>query len=377
MEISVSIICRDEEDFIVQCLDSIKGVGEEIVILDNGSTDTTIEKIKEWKHNNSDVKVKLHTEDIPVEDFGFSDTRNRCMALCSGKRIAIIDADEELETDASEMRELILRFDVDTIFTTHHKQVHKDGFEYAQLKQFRVFPNRKEVFYSGREHNQLCFRVERKVANEGYVMIDAVYNMKNEKMKSTNIMFVHMGHTTEKKEKARLDRTERHANRIIKELDEEGWTENKIEDMYNLGKMTMLLEGEGIIETKTLIEYYKKIYKVFVVCDNEWKWRYNRFCLLYVDVMMRNGNWDVYEMLEMHTDIKKDLTVDNCFYRFAWMYRHGRMISAFVYARRYLELIEIEQVSDPTNMQGTLVFVGYAKEKIGFLRKFLDRHMEM
>ncbi|SPF55832.1 Uncharacterized glycosyltransferase HI_0653 (fragment) [Candidatus Desulfosporosinus infrequens] len=46
--ISLCMIVRNEENTIARCLDSVKGIPDEIVIVDTGSSDRTKEIVKEY-----------------------------------------------------------------------------------------------------------------------------------------------------------------------------------------------------------------------------------------------------------------------------------------------------------------------------------------
>ena len=84
--LSVAMIVKDEEKYLKQCLDSIKDVADEIVIVDTGSTDGTVEIAKTYTD-----KVFFH----PWED-DFSKARNHSLFYCNCEWILQIDADEEL-----------------------------------------------------------------------------------------------------------------------------------------------------------------------------------------------------------------------------------------------------------------------------------------
>ena len=84
--LSVSMIVKDEERFLAQCLESIKDIADEIVIVDTGSTDRTVE----IAHKYTD-KVYHH----PWED-DFSLARNQSLGYCTKNWVLQIDADEEL-----------------------------------------------------------------------------------------------------------------------------------------------------------------------------------------------------------------------------------------------------------------------------------------
>jgi len=86
-KISACMIVKNEEEFLPNCLNSIKEVADEIIIVDTGSTDNTVTIAKEFK-----AKVYHH----PWND-SFSEARNHCLNHASGDWILQIDADEELE----------------------------------------------------------------------------------------------------------------------------------------------------------------------------------------------------------------------------------------------------------------------------------------
>ena len=85
--ISACMIVKNEEEFLPNCLNSIKDAVDEIIIVDTGSTDNTIAIAK-----NFGAKVYHH----PWND-SFSEARNRYLNYASGDWILQIDADEELE----------------------------------------------------------------------------------------------------------------------------------------------------------------------------------------------------------------------------------------------------------------------------------------
>ena len=87
MRVTAALIVRDEADFIEGCLSSLAGVVDEIVLVDTGSTDDTIDKALQFP-------IKLHHFKW-VEDF--SAARNYAIEQSSGDWILYIDADERLE----------------------------------------------------------------------------------------------------------------------------------------------------------------------------------------------------------------------------------------------------------------------------------------
>src|SRR5574343_299448 len=86
MKLSACLMVKNEEENLPRCLNSIKDVVDEIIIVDTGSTDSTIEIAKEYTD-----KIYIH----PWEN-NFSKHRNQSISYATGDWILIIDADEEL-----------------------------------------------------------------------------------------------------------------------------------------------------------------------------------------------------------------------------------------------------------------------------------------
>jgi glycosyltransferase involved in cell wall biosynthesis len=107
MEISVSIIVKNEEKIIQRCLDSASLFADEIVIVDTGSTDKTKEIAQ--KH----PKVKLFDSDhfgswTHYSEFSFSIAKNEAIKKCSGKWIFWMDADDVVdEENAKKIKDLV------------------------------------------------------------------------------------------------------------------------------------------------------------------------------------------------------------------------------------------------------------------------------
>jgi hypothetical protein len=70
------MIIKNGESLIERCLESYLGVVDRFVILDTGSSDSTIRLIKKFKKDNN-ANVIIHQESFK----GFSESRNRCLDL--------------------------------------------------------------------------------------------------------------------------------------------------------------------------------------------------------------------------------------------------------------------------------------------------------
>lgn len=85
--VSAVLIVKDEQQLIARCLKSLAGI-DEIIVLDTGSTDKTVEIAKA---NGATVHASA-----PIVPFHFSEARNRAAYLASNDWILSMDADEIL-----------------------------------------------------------------------------------------------------------------------------------------------------------------------------------------------------------------------------------------------------------------------------------------
>jgi len=99
-ELSVAMIVKNEEDNIVQALDSINEIADEIIIVDTGSTDKTIEYCRSYPQAVIFEKT--------FNPFHFGEARNYSFSKCTGDWILWIDADDIVENPEG-IKELIKR----------------------------------------------------------------------------------------------------------------------------------------------------------------------------------------------------------------------------------------------------------------------------
>ncbi len=86
--LSIVIVCKNEADIIGQTLRSLQGVTDDIIVYDTGSTDTTIEIVKQFS-------VQLHQGGWE----GFGKTKNKANALAKYDWILSLDADEAIDEE--------------------------------------------------------------------------------------------------------------------------------------------------------------------------------------------------------------------------------------------------------------------------------------
>ncbi|MEM1368202.1 MAG: glycosyltransferase [Cyanobacteria bacterium P01_H01_bin.15] len=90
--LSLAIVVKDEEESLPRCLESVQGIVDEMVVLDTGSSDRTVEIAK-------DLGAKVEFFEW-VDDFAIA--RNYGLEFVTGEWVLVLDADEVLVPEAVE-----------------------------------------------------------------------------------------------------------------------------------------------------------------------------------------------------------------------------------------------------------------------------------
>lgn len=146
--LTVCMIAKNEEKFLGRCLESIRGLADQIVLVDTGSTDRTVEIAKQ---HGAEVYFRPW-------DFNFSAARNEAIRHATGDWILILDADEELPAD----QHAVLRKHLTEASVIAWRLPLIDiGREDEGVSQVpRLFRNAPALFYVSRIHEQIYASVE-------------------------------------------------------------------------------------------------------------------------------------------------------------------------------------------------------------------------
>lgn len=143
--ISVCLIVKDEERFLYNCLKSVKDIADEVIIIDTGSRDKTVDIAKKYTD-----KVYFHSWQN-----SFSEARNHYFEYATGDWIFHIDADEELvKEDIPVLLNAVKNMNVDLILVpiiSHLEKGKTEGMHNGE----RLFRNNGIIRYRGRIHESL------------------------------------------------------------------------------------------------------------------------------------------------------------------------------------------------------------------------------
>lgn len=231
--VSLCMIVKNEEKNLPRCLESVKNVVDEIIIVDTGSVDGTMEIAKTY---GAIVYEYTWNQD-------FAAARNASIRYAQGDWILILDADDELHPgDIPRLQEILEGGEKEIyFFETHSYLGTKPGSNVAVNLNLRLFKNFTGYYFAGIIHEQLI-------------------NEKEEKMKYTrkivgveDIRIFHYGYLQKSiKEK---NKRMRNTNLIKKQLLEE--PDNPF-FQFNLGSEYFAMQ-----DYKNAMKCYQKVYERF------------------------------------------------------------------------------------------------------------------
>lgn len=149
--LSVCMIVKDEEELLPRCLDSVRGLADEIIIVDTGSSDRTKEIATKYTNQVFDYTWSND----------FSAARNESIRHATGKWILIMDADEYLSVEDQDKWLAFLdheeplehlAYTLPIINFTGDKE-YEDEISTSPVT--RLFPNSMGIYFERPIHEQL------------------------------------------------------------------------------------------------------------------------------------------------------------------------------------------------------------------------------
>lgn len=229
-EVSLCMIVKNEECFLPKCLNSVKDIVDEIIVVDTGSADKTVEIAKSFGAKVYYFKWSNN----------FSEARNESLKYASKDWILILDADDELyPEDQEKLKDFLNRqLDENTIYHFETLNYYGNTIDENSITinlNPRLFKNNKEIHYEGEVHNQLVHSKDKR---------NAIYNL---------VKIHHYGYMNKSIE------SKNKRNRTITLL------KQQIEkDPYNyFAYFNLATEYAALNKLKTALDYYYKSYEDF------------------------------------------------------------------------------------------------------------------
>ena len=236
-QLSVCMIVKNEENNLAHCLDSIKDLANEIIIVDTGSADDTVKIAKKFG-----AKI-FHYE----WNNDFSAARNFSLEKATQSWVFVIDADEIIsEKDVLRIRQLLKTkcaysfetrnyvsdFNIEgTIACTGEYQIEeKDFVGWCRSEKVRLFPRNSDIKFEGQVHE----------------LVEDSLEKKSIKIEKAEVPIHHYGYLNRNKEK----------DRIYLNLGKQKAESEDLKSIYELANQYMSLNNydEALILWRRMLE---------------------------------------------------------------------------------------------------------------------------
>jgi glycosyltransferase involved in cell wall biosynthesis len=189
LTLSLCMIVKDEEEMLPRCLAAVRDVVDELIVVDTGSRDRTVEIARDFG-----AHVIEHEW-----NGSFADARNVSFDAATCDWVMYLDADEVLVAeDAPLLRELTGRVWREAFYLveTNHTGDLEDGMAVTH-NALRVFRNRPEYRFEGRIHEQIAHRLpagqperleQTRVRVEHYGYLGAVRDAKEKSRRNIELL---------------------------------------------------------------------------------------------------------------------------------------------------------------------------------------------
>ena len=146
--LSLAMIVRDEQDVLADSIESVRSIVDEIVVLDTGSRDRTVEIARESGAAVHPFAWKNH----------FGAARNQCLRHVTGQWVLWLDAGERLAEDqAEELRGFVdANADSQSVYALWiESPPRRPGDSAEQIAQLRLMPAGTPLRFDGRVRETL------------------------------------------------------------------------------------------------------------------------------------------------------------------------------------------------------------------------------
>ncbi|MBI5266146.1 MAG: glycosyltransferase, partial [candidate division Zixibacteria bacterium] len=171
--VSACMIVKNEEELLPDCLASIRDWVDEIILVDTGSTDRTVDIARSYG-----AKVFHH-----AWEGDFSKARNVSLSHATGDWIFIIDADERIYTEDVPQLKRLLEDSRTEVISINVYNVYADQTSVVTfLPSTRLFRRSLGLYYDGIVHNTLMYPESQSIVRTGVRLKHLGYGLDKEKM---------------------------------------------------------------------------------------------------------------------------------------------------------------------------------------------------
>lgn len=174
--LTLSMIVKDEEKYIADCLESVKDVVDEIVVVDTGSQDNTVSIAKSYGANVLDFEWQND----------FSKARNYALSKSNSDWVLYLDADERLDENSKMLIKKLINSNKKYGIRCSIYNIDEVNKKPKLQRYTRLFKNSDGIEFRGKAHEQ----IDASLLENNYKIIDSEvlihhlgYNISNDDLK--------------------------------------------------------------------------------------------------------------------------------------------------------------------------------------------------
>ncbi|MBI2558841.1 glycosyltransferase [Candidatus Woesearchaeota archaeon] len=276
--ISLCMIAKNEEKFLEQCLNPVKEIIDEVIIVDTGSTDKTKEIAEKFNAKVIDFKW--------IDDF--SAARNESIKHATKDWILVIDADEIIEKrDLDKIKDAISNADEFVGFQLEQRSYLNNFFEGAVKNDSDFEPIKNYPFYIP---NNLVRLFKNKIGisfkHRVHELVEDSINVKKLKYGKIDVVLHHFGSL---KDSGLIgEKTEQYAKMILKQLEDEPESAR-----YNYQAAKMFL---GRNDYNNALKYFEKTAKL----NTNYKLVFSEIAKIYLEMNDKNRAVEYFKKSMKH-----------------------------------------------------------------------------
>lgn len=150
-KLSICMIVKNEEKNIIDCIRSFQDCADEFCIVDTGSEDTTLEKIRGLRMAAPNILIEEH----PWEN-DFAKARNISLGMAKKSWVLWVDADDRLDPQCIDVLKQMKQTDVSEKIAYMIPVINiVGGKPHHRFLQTRMFPNTEEIEFEGKVHENV------------------------------------------------------------------------------------------------------------------------------------------------------------------------------------------------------------------------------
>jgi len=135
MQLSLCMIVKNEAELLPDCLSSVQGLADEVILVDTGSTDATIEIGQQWG-------VQVYSYPWRSD---FAAARNHSLSYAKGDWVLVLDADEVVVPDVIPVLRQAMQQDDYLLINLLRHELGSHQSPYSLVS--RLFRNRTDIFF--------------------------------------------------------------------------------------------------------------------------------------------------------------------------------------------------------------------------------------